>query len=609
MMLPASQRRLVERALTALFGALDGAVLSDIVDRIAIEHLPRGQVLYKQGEIGSNMHIVLTGRLQVRVHTDSGADRVLAHPELGESVGEMALLTGSPRAATISAVRDATLAALSREVFDAVIAANPAVLSHISRMIIARMSNAQSRSASRVQTRTIAVVPLHATLDAGDFCRRLRLALLRFGSVAHIDGRTMAHRFPAGSSDLDRERYLDESERTHDYVLLEADATAGAWTRKCCGVADRILLVGTSATTPGLTAVERDLFAGAGADRGAVIPELALLHTETHRPSGTRAWLDSRRVGRHYHVSARGNEGFNRLARFMAGRAVALVLAGGGARGFAHLGVIRALVEAGVPIDAVGGTSFGAIAATGPARGFEIEAMLEELRHAFTTERPLDDYTLPVVSLVRGERLDGLLSRYLDMDIEDLWIPYFAVSSNLSQNRVEVHERGSLWRAVRASISLPGILPPVLHQGDLLIDGGVLNNLPVDVMQDRIRGRIIAVDLSVQHEYRLAKQEVPSGFDYLKSRLLPWADPLDAPTMARVIMKTTTLASRREVEIARKAAHLYLNLPLADYDLLDWGKFHQIVDVGYRYAQKALGELLASEPDIAQRRSFLSTNY
>jgi len=161
---------------------------------------------------------------------------------------------------------------------------------------------------------------------------------------------------------------------------------------------------------------------------------------------------------------------------------------------------------------------------------------------------------------------------------------------------------------VRASVSLPGILPPVLHQGDLLIDGGVLNNLPVDVMRDRVGGRIIAVDLSVQHEYRLTRQEVPSGLEYLKSRLLPWVEPLEAPTMVRVIMKTTTLASRREVEIARKAAHLYLNVPLAEYDLLDWGKFHQIVDVGYRYAQKALAELIASEPDIVHRRGFLSVN-
>ena len=605
--LPDSRRGLLLGALRQLFGPLEEAELDRIVSNIGLVTVARGTTLYMQGDPGDSMHVLLTGRLQVRVRTDDGGARILAHPIPGETVGEMALLTGARRAATIAAVRDSTLGVLTRQAFDEVIARHPEVLSHITRMIIGRITDTQGRISVRTEARTIAVVPLHANIDRAAFCRQLRLALLRFGSVAHIDRATIDYRFPAGAKAadaLERDRFLDDCERTHDYVLLEAENTASAWTRKCIGYADRILLVASAEALPEVTPLERELFDD-GRLEGHVQPELALAYAADTRPAGTRQWLHGRRITRHYHVPLRSSEGFNRLARFLVDRAVALVLAGGGARGFAHLGVIRALSEAGIPVDAIGGTSFGALAATGPARGFEIEHMMEELRFAFSNERPLDDYTLPIVSLVRGDKLDQLLRKYLDMDIEDLWIPYFAVSSNLSENRIEVHDRGTLWSAVRASVSLPGILPPLLHNGSLLIDGGVLNNLPVDVMRDKIRGRIIAVDLSVEHEYRLEGQTIPSGYEYLKSRLLPWVEPIEAPTLARVLMKTTTLASRREVELARKTAHLYMNVPLAEYDLMDWARFHEIVEAGYRFANRTLLEFTARDPDIVQRDSAL----
>ncbi len=587
-------------ALTRLFGQLDEKVLADLVSRIELQELARGERLYVQGEPGTNMHVLLTGRLQVRVRTEEGADRVVAHLQPGEAVGEMALLTGARRAATIIATRDCRLGALMREDFDSIVSRHPDVFAHIARFIIGRLTNTQVRAPVRSHARTIAIVPLHATVDREAFCRRLQLALLRFGSNVHLDSSVMRHRFPAGYAGGEADRFLDECERTHDFVLLEADDQPTDWTRKCIGYADRILLVASGAATPQPTALERGLFDDAKRD-AYVLPELAILHAGSARPSGTRGWLSGRLLARHYHVPLAGSEGFNRLARFLSDHAVALVLAGGGARGFSHLGVIRALREHGIPIDAIGGTSFGAIAATGPARGIETEHMIEELRHAFSDERPLDDYTVPIVSVIRGDRLDRLLAYYLDMDIEDLLIPFFAVSSNLSANRVEVHDRGSLWRAVRASISLPAILPPVLQDGHLLIDGGVLNNLPVDVMRERIRGHVIAVDLSVEHEYRLMQETLPTGLEYLKGRLLPWREPVEAPTLARVIMKTTTLASRREVELARKSAHLYLNVPLAEYDLLDWGKFDAIVDRGYQYACSSLAEYVAANPVVVQR--------
>jgi predicted acylesterase/phospholipase RssA len=329
---------------------------------------------------------------------------------------------------------------------------------------------------------------------------------------------------------------------------------------------------------------------------------LVLVHPErSAMPRGTRRWLDSVPVQQHLHVPWAGNEGFNRLARTLSGNAVAVVLGGGGARGFAHVGVVRALREAGVPIDAVGGTSFGAIVAGAVAMGWGDEKMLDRFKVAFVDERPTNDYTLPIMSVLRGEKMTrGLRRHFGDALIEDLSIPFFAVSSNLSRSRVQVHKGGPLWRALRGSVSLPAIFAPLIEDGDLLVDGGILNNLPVDLMRESVRGRTIAVDLSVKDDFRYEREALPSAWEYLKGRLSPSASRLAIPTIGRVVLKSTMLGSRREVEAAKREADLFLNPPVSSFDLLGWARFHDIVEVAYRYARGHLAGWIEDHPEVVQ---------
>jgi len=191
------------------------------------------------------------------------------------------------------------------------------------------------------------------------------------------------------------------------------------------------------------------------------------------------------------------HEDIHRLARFVSGRAVGLVLAGGGARGFAHIGILKALTEAGVPIDQLGGTSMGAIIAAGVAAEWDTRDLAKRLRHAFVETNPLSDYTFPLIALFRGRKVSQLLRQnFGEIRIEELPKPFFCVSSDLTSGRIHVHRSGPLWRALRASVALPGILPPVTHHGHLLVDGGVMNNLPVDVMAQNPHGPIIASDVT-----------------------------------------------------------------------------------------------------------------
>lgn len=585
-------------ALTRLCGELPAAVLATLLARVVLTRVRVGDILYRQGEEGWNMHIVLTGRLQVRVEQADGGERVVAHPRTGDAVGEMAMFSGGRRAATVMAVRDSTLGVIGRADIDDLVARQPQVFSSVTRMIIDRLTGGEHPDGRRA-ARTLMLVPLHPGAASAGFCRQLRQALLRFGSVRHLDAAAARHH--AGD---DPGRFLDACESSHDHVLLEAETAPGPWTRVCYGYADHIVLLADATLDPGLTELERWLFTAAGAGASFAEVDLVLMHPANATPAGTRRWLAPRRqVTRHHHVRAGESADSARVARFLSGNAVALVLAGGGARGFAHLGVIRALHEAGVPIDAVGGTSFGALAATGLARGLGDAEALGEHQVAFSRNDPLGDYTIPIVSLVRGEHLNRVLQERLPMDIEDLWLPFFAVSSDLSANRTRVHDQGPLWRAIRASVSLPAILPPLLEDGHLLIDGGVLNNLPVDVMRERVRGSIIAVDLAVEPTRDARHTEIPSGMDYIKSRLLPGRQPIEAPTVSRVILQVTTLASRKEVQSARKLADLYLNPPIGAYDFLDWGHMREIADIGYRHSLPRIRDWLREQPRREHRAS------
>jgi NTE family protein len=159
-------------------------------------------------------------------------------------------------------------------------------------------------------------------------------------------------------------------------------------------------------------------------------------------------------------------------------------------------------------IDSVGGTSIGAIIGAGVAADWSDEEMLEKYRKAFVDGRPLRDYTLPFVSLVTGRRVARLLREAFGArDIEDLALPYYCVSANLSVGKVHVHRSGPIWLWLRASSAIPGILPPVFHRSEVYVDGAVMNNLPTDIMRQQAVGEIVAVDISADDVLRADVEE------------------------------------------------------------------------------------------------------
>lgn len=609
-------------SLQQLLGPLDDATIEQIMPHLSLVSLDMGAILYRQGDQGNAMHILLSGRLRVEIRSDDDTQpsTTVAQLQAGELVGEIAWLTHEPRAATVRALRDSTLAVLEHRALDHLIAGQPELFGRLSRLIVRRLLEAQKRLNSSAIMRTprpriLMLAPLHDSLELDDLLRRLHQSLLRHGRVLQLDARMMSQRLGLPLTSLGQHphnqaaigRLLDDTERHYDSLLLLSDSQPSLWSRYCYGHADRIILLADGRQAPGLTPLEHWLAQESSRHGATPEQELVLVQAENcPLPSGTRQWLAPRKITRHHHIRQRNNLDLHRLARHLSNQSVGLVLAGGGARGFAHLGVIRALHEAGIPIDSIGGTSFGALAATGVARGLSDEASLAEQQIAFSRDKPLSDYTLPFISLLRGKRLDDVLQQALPMDIEDLWLPFFAISTNLTRSQAHVHERGALWRAIRASVSLPAILPPHVEDGCLFIDGGVINNLPVDTLRERVAGHVIAVDLAASEHYELVHGRVPSTWEYLRSRLNPAHQQPATPTALQVIMQITTLASRRESNNNRKNADLYLNPPLGNYGLLAWDRLRDIAELGYAHALPKVQHWLAEHPQLSERHHTLA---
>jgi NTE family protein len=379
-------------------------------------------------------------------------------------------------------------------------------------------------------------------------------------------------------------------------VLLVGDETPSAWTERCCRRSDELLLIAHAAQPPVLHPIEEQ-FLVQRPGRAEAAEILVLLHAEDeHCPSGTAAWLARRTVADHVHVRPAVQRDLARLARLQSRSAVGLVLAGGGARGLAHLGVMRALHERGIEVDWVGGTSIGSVMAALLASDRPLDEIMATARRAFAVNPTGGLNLVPLLSLLSGARLKRVVRQAMsellrsEPGIEDLWKNCFCVSSNYSRASELVIKRGPLLRSLLSSIAIPGALPPVLIDGDLVCDGGTFNNFPADVMRvQRGVGRVIGVDLGAGKPRRIENAEVPGTWTLLRDRLRPRKSRhYRFPSLVAYLMNVTILYSTSRQREARKLCDLYFNPPLVRVGMLQWRSFDTIVEQGYRHALEVL---------------------
>jgi predicted acylesterase/phospholipase RssA/CRP-like cAMP-binding protein len=589
-------------AASGLFVGIDPIALERFDQEANWVRLRGGDTLVRQGDHADDMFVVVHGSLEAVVVDRNGRARLVDVLGPGSSVGEMALLTDEPRSATVRALRDSELVRIAKVDFLQLLDEHPRTAVELSRTLARRLRQTTTTPQVTRFVRTVALVPAHRDGMPGDFAPRLAEALRSSGdTVLGLSGATVDAELGMAVSqtpfdDVANGRllnWLNEREEHSRYVVYECDPALTPWTQRCLRQADLVIAVALAGDDPAPGDVERALWRPAEGGPGAASPryELVLLHApgET-RPSGTARWLHARAAGAlaaHHHVRLHQGVDVARLARSIAGASLGLALSGGGARGFAQLGVMRALTELGLDVDVVGGASMGAVLGGLLAMGHDMETIVDMSRRAFVGLEVVSDLTAPVVSLMRGASTVRLLqSLFGDVQIEDLWIPYFCVSANLSRAELVVHDEGPLWLWTRASSSVPGITPPVPYRGDLLVDGGVLNNLPADIMRDRCRGSVVAVDVSAAVELRSPIDHAPelSGWPQLARALNPFASRTPFPNILRILSRTATLSSVRDQGAMRDIADLYLHPPTDSVDPLNWKSIDDVERLGYRYA-------------------------
>src|SRR3984885_6262604 len=410
--------------------------------------LPGGTLLQRDGDNDAALFLVVTGCLGVFVSDAQGQRRMVSLAPAGETVGEMSLIMRSrEHSAQLVALRDSELLRISPQGFETLIQRYPRVMMNLMQQMGKRLKEATRGTNAGARPKTFAIVPLQEHLESAPIAHRLAGALTEMGSRAAV--------LDVNASDQTAE-WFNTFESAHDVVFYRGDAPDSAWTHQCLRQADRIFLLARADQPLPLRPLDLPAFK----ERASGLPELLLLH-----PPGSRAGLPehfSLRSGMfesHHHIRAGNKADVARLARFISGRAVGLVLAGGGARGFAHIGIIKALMEGDGHFEHLGGTSMGAIIAAGLAHEWSIEELTERMRTVFVTHNPLNDFTLPLIALVRGKKASTMLmTNFGDIRIEELPKPFFCVSADLTTGRIHEHRSGTLWRALPASVAGSRIL-------------------------------------------------------------------------------------------------------------------------------------------------------
>jgi predicted acylesterase/phospholipase RssA/CRP-like cAMP-binding protein len=586
-------------AESAMFGSLSSEARSFVAHHLEPVNLPGGAHLMREGEAGNSLFFVAVGRLRVTMTRDDGTETLLAELGRGEVVGELAVMTDEPRSADVTALRDSQVLELSGAAFTELVAKFPDALRGITTQVVRRLVRSLREGSPTSPVVTIAVVPLSADAAATEFASRLGAALDRLTGAANnvTAGETSAALGDLARVGADRlASWFAERELGFEAVVYAAEPEPGEWTAACVRQADLVLLVGDALEAPSVRAVEREIAARRSSVRART--ELVLVHpAHTRDPRGTRRWLVDRTVDRHHHVRVDLERDVDRVARLLLGQGIGLVFSGGGARGIAGIGVLAALNERGVPIDAVGGTSIGSLIAGGAARGLTPDELARQLKAAVVDSSPFD-VTFPALSLATGRRVTERIQESADgLDMEDAWRNFFCVSTNLTTGTTEIHRSGPGWHAIRASFSIPGVFPPVRSvNGDLLVDGGLLDNLPVGVMRGIHHGiTVIAVDVGRSRDMvagSLPDDGFVSGWRLLMGRFDRGTAARETAGLGRVLMRLTELGSERNAD----RGDVYIRPAVEPYGIADFKAFDRLVELGHEAGVQAVDAWRATTP-------------
>uniref|UniRef100_A0A3Q2YJ86 lysophospholipase n=1 Tax=Hippocampus comes TaxID=109280 RepID=A0A3Q2YJ86_HIPCM len=604
--------------------------------------LEAGRAVYRQGDKSDSTFIVLSGRLRSVIAKDNGKKELAGEYGRGDLIGVVEALTHMNRATTVHAVRDSELAKLPEGALNSIKRRYPQVVTRLIHLlgqkILGNMQQVNGPLVGRSlplhtpnskwdagnpasNLSTVAILPVFDEIPLMAFTLELQHALSGIGPTLLLTSDIIKQRLGSAALDSVHEyrlsSWLGQQEDIHRIVLYQSDSGLTPWTQRCIRQADCIIIVGLGEQEPTVGELEQMLESSAVRAQ----KQLVLLHREDGPPpKGTAEWLNMRSwISRHHHLSCPRrvfsrrslpklrelyqrvfekcpdrHSDFSRLARILTGNSIAVVLGGGGARGCSQVGIIRALNEAGIPVDIVGGTSIGSFMGALYAEEKSNSRMRVRAREwamdMTSLFKKIVDLTYPVTSMFSGASFNsGISSVFKGKQIEDLWLPYFNITTDITASSMRVHTDGSLWRYVRASMSLSGYLPPLCDpkDGHLLMDGGYINNLPADVARSMGAKVVIAVDVGSRNETNLTNYgDSLNGWWLLWKRFNPLAEKVKVLNMAEIQTRLAYVCCVRQLELVKDSEYCeYIRPPIDRYGTLEFGKFDEIAEVGYQHGK------------------------
>lgn len=584
-----------------VFSSLDEEARKQLLPKWSLVTLNHHEVLFSQGDPSDSIYLLISGKLSAELTTVTAETRMVGRIEPGEMVGESGALSNEPRSLTVKALKESRLLKLAATDFIQLCHQFPAVMFATVNPIITRSKNIIQMLTAEKTDKHIVVVPANDHISLTTFFEKLREHAEAFPNVLTLSDYQAEFRDKNADTHtvMGAIKQLAQSKQAAHKMLYLLSSYDTPLARVAFKKSHQIYVVAHSYSTP---KIDRHILDKMDSRRLQLraLPQLVLLHPEdTLVPENTTAWLSQAEFGLHHHVRFNNTKDYQRLLRFMRGKAVGLVLSGGGTRGWAHLGVMAALRKAKVPIDIIGGTSAGAVVAACYAMSQSVQAAQEKFHDIVADSRhsiAWYNLTWPIISLFNAKNFtQSQINAFGERLIEELWLPYFCVSCNLTKNSEEIHRRGKLWEKLRASTSLPGILPPMVINDDLHLDGGLLNNLPVDVMRQLIgeKGRIIAVELN---------SFAPRKGNYAFPPILTFMDVLFYklglggkyvfPRFIEAFLRALFVGSAFKSKQNSLAANVLISLNLSKYRLLNSNpnQADSLIEIGFTEGLKQIYE-------------------
>jgi predicted acylesterase/phospholipase RssA/CRP-like cAMP-binding protein len=587
-MTKASTNQHLHQALSRLFGEMDDEHIKHILSVATEQVFEPGQYVFKQGEKGKAFYIVLSGRFRALEDTDNGIF-ILGDITTGEPIGEFSLFTRELHSASVIALRRSTLLCVDDEQYLSIVQEFPAVANMLTKFIIERLRrNARQRKIDAAP-KNIAVVNLQPANDVSAFTIAIEEQFKNMGlGVTIYDDQTH-------TADINQ-AVFDSMEKNAGLNFLKCDAEHLEWAKECIAYCDLIIVATNFYEDSSLYEIEKLLHLYTDNVMNKKI-YLLLLHPENaDMPQHTNNWFQNRSFDLHLHIRKNNQADVRRFCRIVTHQAIGLVLGGGGARGFAHVGVVKALQEAGVEFDFIGGTSAGAIySAVLSYSDFDLQKVMILCKSAADGKLTSNDFTIPFVSIMSGKKMRNFLNGVLgDTNMEDLWVNCYCVSTNYTEAKLQVHERGSAKLHIEASIAIPGVFPPVIINKHLHIDGGVVDNLPVEAMHKKPVRHIIAVSLSAENTTLIELAKIPGSWKIFWDKV-KGKNNNGLPGLSSILVNSITINSRHKLEASKSGTSIFLELDLKEYKFLEWGHWQQIVQKGYEQTKQYLSDAPAEK--------------